>query len=132
MHELQKEYLVVVQYDMKSFLDLFNLKLRLQRVIEELSRAQKKMYKERGIEKRACKTAEDFALFETSEPEYREKLEQIKLQKKENQKRLKAVERCFARDGSELDAELEFRIPVGEMEDLAEVLRIKCRRIHIG
>ena len=31
MHELQEEYLVVVRYDVKSYGDLFRLKLRLQR-----------------------------------------------------------------------------------------------------
>ena len=29
MHELQEEYLVVVRYDVKSYGDLFRLKLRL-------------------------------------------------------------------------------------------------------
>ena len=36
MHELQEEYLVVVKYDVKSYGDLFRLKLRLQEVDEEL------------------------------------------------------------------------------------------------
>ena len=36
MHELQEEYLVVVKYDVKSFVDLVHLKFRLQRVDEEL------------------------------------------------------------------------------------------------
>lgn len=36
MHELQEEYLVVVRYDVKSYGDLFRLKLRLQQVDEEL------------------------------------------------------------------------------------------------
>ena len=56
-----------------------------------------------------------------SEDDYRERLEQIKLQKKDNRKKLKAVERCFERDGSMAEAELEMRIPVDDMEDLAEV-----------
>lgn len=40
---------------------------------------------------------------------------------KDNRKKLKAVERCLERDGSLLEAELEMRIPVDDMEDLAEV-----------
>lgn len=83
MHELQEEYLVVVRYDVKSYGDLFRLKLRLQQVDEELCKAQKEMYRDRSLQKRACKTAEDFALFEASEPKYREKLNRIKLEKKE-------------------------------------------------
>lgn len=121
MHELQEEYLVVVKYDVKSYGDLFRLKQRLQQVDEELCKAQKEMYRDRALQKRSCKTAEDLEFFEASEGDYRDRLEEIKLQKKDNRKKLKAVERCLARDGSLAEAELELRIPVDEMEDMANV-----------
>lgn len=121
MHELQEEYLVVVKYDVKSYVELFRLKQRLQRVDKELCKAQQDLYKEHGMQKRACKTEEDVASFEASVPEYHEKLEQIKFQKKENRKKLKAVERCLERDGSLAEAELEYKIPVDDMVDLADV-----------
>lgn len=121
MHELQEEHLVVVKYDVKSYGDLFRLKQRLQQVEEELCKAQKEMYRDRALQKRSCKTAEDLEFFEASEGDYRERLEEIKLQKKDNRKKLKAVERCLARDGSLAEAELELRIPVDEMEDMANV-----------
>ncbi|MGN0350209.1 MAG: hypothetical protein ACI4ES_01050, partial [Roseburia sp.] len=95
--------------------------LRLQQVDEELCKAQKEMYRDRALLKRSCKTAQDLEFFEASEDDYRERLEQIKLQKKDNRKKLKAMERCLERDGSMAEAELELRIPVGDMEDLAEV-----------
>ena len=128
MHELQEEYLVVVNYDVKSFVDLVHLKIRLQRVDEELCKIQKAMYRDRASQKRACKTAEDLAFFEASEDGYRERLEQIKLQKKNNHKKLKTVERCLERDGSLKEAELEYRIPVGNMDDLTEVTRDEMPR----
>lgn len=121
MHELQEKYLVVVKYDVKSYGDLFRLKQRLQQVDEELCKAQKEMYRDRALQKRSCKRAEDLEFFEASEGDYRERLEEIKLQKKDNRKKLKAVERCLARDGSLAEAELELRIPVDEMEDMANV-----------
>ena len=121
MHELQEEYLVVVKYDVKSYGDLFRLKLRLQQVDEELCKVQKEMYRDRTLQKWSCKTAEDLEFFEASEDDYRERLEQIKLQKKDNRKKLKAVERCLERDGSLTEAELELRISVGDMEDMADV-----------
>ncbi len=121
MHELQEEYLVVAKYDVKSFVDLVHLKFRLQRVDEELCKVQKELYRDRASKKRACKTVEDLVFFEASEDDYRERLAQIKLQKKDNLKKLKAVERCLERDGSLLDAELEYRIPVDDMVDLADV-----------
>ena len=67
MHELQEEYLVVVKYDVKSYGDLFRLKMRLQQVDEELCKAQKEMYRDRALQKRYCKTAEDMNFFEASE-----------------------------------------------------------------
>ena len=91
MHELQEEYLVVVKYDVKSYGDLFRLKQRLQQVDEELCKAQKEMYRDRALQKRSCKTAEDLEFFEASEGDYRERLEEIKLQKKDNRKKLKAL-----------------------------------------
>ena len=112
---------MAVKYDVKSYVELFRLKQRLQRVDEELCKAQQDLYKEHGKQKRACKTEENVASFEASEPEYYEKLEQIKFQKKENRKKLKAVERCLERDGSLEEAELEYKIPVDDMVDLAEV-----------
>lgn len=128
MHELQEEYLVVVKYDVKSFVDLVHLKFRLERVDEELGKIQKEMYRDRASQKSACKTAEDLAFFEASEDDYRERLEQVKLQKKDNHKKLKAVERCLERDGSTLDAELEYRIPVGNMDELTEAARDEVPR----
>lgn len=123
MHELQEEYLVVVKYDVKSFVELVHLKFHLQQVDEELCKVQKEMYRERASQKRSCKKAEELEFFEASADDYREQLEQIKLQKKDNLKKLKAVERCLGRDGSTLDAELEYRIPVGNMDELTEVAR---------
>lgn len=108
------------------------MKQRLQRMDEELCKAQQDLYKEHGKQKRACKTEEDVASFEASEPEYHEKLEQIKFQKKENHKKLKAVERCVERDGSLEKAELEYKIPVDDMVDLAEVEKDEVPKIHIG
>lgn len=61
MHELQEEYLVVVNYAVRSFGDLYKLKLRLQNVQEELCKAQKEMYRDRAFQKRSCKTAKDIA-----------------------------------------------------------------------
>ncbi len=121
MHELQEEYLVVVKYEVKSFVDLVHLKFRLQQVDEELCKVQKEMYRERASQKRSCKNAEELEFFEVSVDDYRERLEQIKLQKKDNLKKLKAVERCLERDGSMLDAEMEYWISVDDMVELAEI-----------
>ena len=121
MHELQEEYLVVVKYGVKSFVELVHLKFCLERVDEELCKVQKEIYRDRASQKRSCKTAEDMAFFEASVDDYWKRLKQIKLQKKDNLKELKTVERCLERDGSTLDAEMEYWISVDDMVELAEI-----------
>ena len=125
LHELQEEYLVVVKYDVRSFADLYRLKQRLQHVDEELCKTQKEMYRDRAVWKRSCKTEEDVSAFETSEDDYRERLEQLKLQKKDIRDKLKAVIRCLERDGSLKEAELELRIPVEELDDITEMYNVE-------
>lgn len=122
MEVLYWHMLYPVKYDVKSYGDLFRLKLRLQRVDEELCKAQKEMYRDMALQKRSCKTVEDMDFFEAYENGYRKRLKQIKLQKNDNRKKLKAVERCLERDGSLAEAELEMRIPVGDVEDMAEIV----------
>lgn len=122
MHELQEEYLLMVDYNVNSYMDLFKLRDRLKDVNDELCRVQKEMYRERAMLKRSCKTYEEMVLFEEKGTEYREKLEEIKLLKKENLKKLKVVERCIERDGSELETELEKKMPVGEIEDINNIV----------
>ncbi len=125
MHELQEEYLLVVNYDVKSFGDLYRLKFRLENVDEELCKVQKELYRDRASQKRSCKTTEDMAFFEKSENDYQDRLEQIKMQKKDNHKKLKAVERCLERDGSLKGAELELRVPVDELGDIKEMYKVE-------
>lgn len=125
MHELQEEYLLMVDYNVHYYMDLFKLRDRLKDVNDELCSVQKEMYRERAMQKRACKSYEKIVLFEEKGTEYREKLEEIKLLKKENLKKLKVVERCIERDGSALEAELEKRMLVGVFEDINNIVADK-------
>lgn len=100
-------------------------KQRLQHANEELCKTQKEMYRDRAVWKRLCKTEEDMSAFETSEDDYRERLEQIKFQKKDIRDKLKAVVRCLERDGSLKEAELELRIPVDELDDITEIYKVE-------
>lgn len=115
----------MVKYDVRSFADLYRLKQRLQHADEELCKTQKEMYRDRAVWKRSCKTEEDVSAFEASEDDYRERLEQLKLQKKDIRDKLKAVVRCLERDGSLKEAELELRIPVDELDDITEMHKIE-------
>jgi hypothetical protein len=70
-------------------------------------------------------TEEDISAFEASEDDYRKKLEQIKLQKKDIRDKLKEVVRCLEWDGSLKEAELELRIPVDELDDITEMYKVE-------
>lgn len=72
MHELQEEYLLMVDYNVHSYMDLFKVRDWLKYINGELCKTQKEMYRERAIQKSACKTYEDMALFEEKGAEYRE------------------------------------------------------------
>ena len=131
MHELQEEYLLAMDYNVHSYMDLIKLRNRLEDVNEELCNAQKEMYRERGMQKRSCKTYKDVVLFEEKETEYRERLEEIKILKKENIKKLKIVERCIGKEASALEAEIEKRIPVYEFEDINNIVAMSVEeRVH--
>ena len=125
MHELQEEYLLAVDYNVHSYMDLIKLRNRLEDVNEELCNVQKEMYRERGVQKRSCKTYKDVVSFEEKETEYRERLDAIKLLKKENIKKLKIVKRCIGKETSALEAELERRMPVYEFEDINNIVTDK-------
>lgn len=51
MHELQEEYLMVVKYDVKSYGDLFRLKLRLQDRYELFDRIYEEGVREKNYKK---------------------------------------------------------------------------------
>lgn len=125
MHELQEEYLLTVDYNVHSYGDLFKLRDRIKDVTEELCNTQKEMYRERAVQKRSCETYKDVVLFEEKETKYRERLEEIKLLKKENIKKLKIVERCIGKEASALEAELERRMLVEELEDINNIVADK-------
>jgi uncharacterized protein involved in exopolysaccharide biosynthesis len=95
-------------------------------VDEELCKAQQEMYRDRALQKRTCKTAEDLEFFEASEDDYRERLKQIKLQKKDNRKKLKAVERCLEREGSLTEAELEYALLLAYLHLSCYLRKVFC------
>ena len=75
---------------MHDFGDIFELSVHREAIVEM----------EGLLGKGSAKLRKNLKLFEASADGYRERLEQIKLQKKDNLKKMKAVEQCLERDGS--------------------------------
>jgi len=120
MHQLQEEYLMIVNHNINSFVDLINIRGELHEQLKQISGKQKELYAQRGMEKRNCKNFEDFTWFRDGEEVYRKKLELMKQHKVEVNDKIKIAERCFKKELSRLEEELERIIPVGEMPDIAD------------
>ena len=125
MQELQEEYLLVVNYDVNSIMDLLELRERLLKVEETIKEQQKELYAKRGALKRNCKTPEDFEQYRQSEESYRNSLEKLKDEKNSIKQKLKIATRCADQFGSKIEFELENAIPVGEMDDIENIYDVE-------
>ena len=91
-NKLQEEYLLLVDEKIETIDDLWNLSLRLNREIEDVSLEQKELYRERNrfkkLERKGMDT--DSCRFLVAEDEiYKGVLESCKIQKKELKKKMK-------------------------------------------
>lgn len=121
MHLLQEEYLLVVNNAVNSFTDLLHLTNKLQQDLKNVETEQNQMYSNHGIEKRKCKEVEDFEKFRNDEPEYKRKLEALKERKGKIKEQIQIADRCYKKELSRAEEELERMIPVGDMEDIDDI-----------
>ena len=93
-HQLQKEYLFLVNNDIKSEEGLVTYEVLKEMDMERISNRQKEIYKEFGVRKRACKTMADIREFQIWHMQAQEELDDLKAEKKEIKGNLKLVEGC--------------------------------------
>lgn len=93
-HQLQKEYLFLVNNDIKSVESLITYEVLKGMDVERISNRQKEIYKESGIRKRACKTMADVREFQIWHMQAQKELDDLKAEKKEIKDNLKLVEDC--------------------------------------
>lgn len=95
MHMLQEEYLFLCRKDVKNIMDIVGIiglaKYDLERLIEK----QKSLYLNRAEFKRKSTRNHDWDSIISTEPEYRKKLDDIKLEKKRLKKEIKIGDRCL-------------------------------------
>jgi len=95
MHMLQEEYLFLCKKDIKSSVDIVT-KIGLAKFdIQRLSEKQRNLYKERAEQKRKSVSENNFVHFISTESEYRNQLDDIKLEKKKLQSEISIGERCL-------------------------------------
>ena len=93
-HQLQKEYLFLVNNDIKSVEGLITYEVLKGMDVERISSRQKEIYKESGARKRACKTMADVREFQVWHMQAQEELDDLKAEKREIKDNLKLVEGC--------------------------------------
>ncbi len=117
MHELQEEYLLIVRNNINSVQELLDLQNSIKMRRSEIVGEQKELYKQHSAEKKSCKNEKEFFVFQQNERSYHAKLEKLKTEKKDLKHQEQIIERCFKREFSSRETELEKRIHVGEMLD---------------
>lgn len=93
-HQMQKEYLFLVNNDIKSVEGLITYEVMKGMDVERISNRQKEIYKESGARKRACKTIADVREFQIWHMQAQEELDDLKAEKREIKDNLKLVEGC--------------------------------------
>lgn len=95
MHMLQEEYLFLCRRDVKSVTDIAGIIGLAKYDLERLTEKQKSLYQERAEFKRKSMRNHNWNSIISTEPEYRKKLDDIKLEKKRLQKEIKMGDRCL-------------------------------------
>lgn len=95
MHMLQEEYLFLCRKGIKSVTDIAGIIGLAKYDLERLTEKQKSLYLERTEVKRKATHNHDWDSIISTEPEYRKKLDDIKLEKKRLQKEIKIGDRCL-------------------------------------
>ena len=91
-HQMQKEYLFLVNNDIKSVEGLITYEVLKGMDVERILNRQKEIYKESGARKRACKTMADVREFQIWHMQAQEELDDLKAEKREIKDNLKLVE----------------------------------------
>lgn len=93
-YQLQKQYLFLVNNDIKSVEGLVTYEVLKGMDVERISNRQKEIYKESSVRKRACKTMADVREFQIWHMQAQEELDDLKAEKREIKDNLKLVEDC--------------------------------------
>ena len=95
MHMLQEEYLFLCRKDVKSVTDIAGIIGLAKYDLERITEKQKSLYLDRAELKRKSTRNHDWDFIISTEPEYRKKLDDIKLEKKRLQKEIKIGDCCL-------------------------------------
>ena len=124
-HRLQDEYLLLVNNDIKSIVELVDFISEKEDRIQQIEDRQKEIYRESSSRKRNIKTDEQYREYQMWHVEVQEELDELKLEKRELKRQLQLADSIVKEDlytayyavseNEEIVADRDVEIP--EMEE---------------
>ena len=97
-HQLQDEYLLLVNNDIKSVVDLVDFIGEQEEKIQQIEDRQKEIYRESSSRKRSIKTEEQYREYQIWHVEVQEELDELKQEKRENKRKIQLADGIMKED----------------------------------
>lgn len=94
-HQLQAEYLFLVDNNIKTIEDLILYKVKNEMRRDEIHARQQELYRKNSVQKRACKTVEDIREYQIWHMDIHAELDELKQEKKQIKDNLRIVDGCL-------------------------------------
>ena len=129
-HQLQDEYLLLVNNDIKSVVDLVDFISEQEEKIKQIEDRQKEIYRESSGRKRSIKNEEQYREYQIWHVEVQEELDELKQEKREIKRQIKLADGIVKEDlytayyavsgKEEIVADRDVEIPGMETEAVSE------------
>lgn len=129
-HQLQDEYLLIVNNDIKSVVDLVDFIGEQEEKIQQIEDRQKEIYRESSSRKRSIKNEEQYREYEIWHVEVQEELDELKQEKKDIKRQIQLADGIIKEDlytayyavsgKEEIVADRDIEIPGMEKEAVSE------------
>ena len=129
-HQLQDEYLLLVNNDIKSVVDLVDFISEQEEKIQQIEDRQKEIYRESSGRKRSIKNEEQYREYQIWHVEVQEELDELKQEKREIKRQIKLADGIVKEDlytayyavsgKEEIVADRDVEIPGMETEVVSE------------
>lgn len=131
-HQLQDEYLLLVNNDIKDIVGLVNFRSEQKEKIRQIEDRQQEIYRESSSRKRSIKNEEQYREYQMWHVEVQEELDELKQEKRKIKRQLQLADGIMKEDlytayyvvseNEEIVADREIEIPgMGELEIVSEV-----------
>ena len=129
-HQLQDEYLLLVNNDIKSVVELVDFISEQEEKIQQIDDRQKEIYRESSSRKRSIKNEEQYREYQIWHTEVQEELDELKQEKREIKRQLQLADGIVKEDlytayyavseNEEIVADRDVEIPGMEKEAVSE------------